>query len=139
MRGDVSAVPFSPLTSSASMRPASAQAVVKVQEQEVVDGEGAGPACCCSMICVCPPAPRLCAAPPRPAVTTWPSRATRWRRGSKLWKGTSSGSWPRWSATSTPPTSQCPAPLRAHVHVHTRQALPRAVCGCVAMTTPAEL
>lgn len=53
-----------------------------------------------------PPAPLLCAGRPQPAATTWPNKATRWRRGWRPWTGTSSGSWPRWSATTTPPTSE---------------------------------
>lgn len=41
----------------------------------------------------------------QPTVTTWPSKGTRWQRGSRPWTETNSGSWPRWSATATPPTS----------------------------------
>lgn len=78
MRGDVSAVrslfsfTYQPLTSlggaeltSAPTRLARAKTAVKVEDQDGLDGEGAGPACCWSLICASPPSPPpLCGATP---------------------------------------------------------------------------
>lgn len=148
-RGEVSTFPLFcfPFTNklvSMSTRPVRQKMVVMLQNQEVASHRGrgggserwrrermrvrevqAGPECCLFLMFLLPPlAPPLCVGRPQPAVTMWPSRVTRWRLGSKLWTETNSGSWRRWSATTTPPTSECPVTrlhLAVHVHVHVHQ------------------
>lgn len=68
--------------------------------------------CCVLTLSLSLPALLLFVGQLQPAATMWPNRATRWPQGWKPWKGTSSGSWLRWSATTTPLTSENITPCK---------------------------